>query len=142
MLWIARITVTLALLFSLLMGVQTFFMPEQAALALGFGTDLTDMGWNTFRGDIGAFFLAAAIFTALGLFAGQQIGVCFDPNHLGSPIFRQSVLYGSGIPAHDNGMDGMTGCSGQDPQAGLFYRIVFHFNQNTCTGHILLSPYM
>ncbi|WP_027840739.1 hypothetical protein [Pyruvatibacter mobilis] len=83
MLWIARITVALALLFSLLMGVQTFFMPEQAALALGFGTDLTDMGWNTFRGDIGAFFLAAAIFTALGLFAGRP-----------SALYGAALLYG------------------------------------------------
>lgn len=80
MLWIARIAVTLALLFSLLMGVQTFIMPEQSALALGFGTELPEMGWSTFRGDIGAFFLAAAIFAALGLFAG-----------------RPAVLYGAAL---------------------------------------------
>lgn len=83
MLWIARITVGLGFLFSLLMGVQTFFMPEVSAVALGLGTDLPAMGFNTFRADIGAFFLAAAVFAGLGLFAGRP-----------GAIYGAALLYG------------------------------------------------
>lgn len=83
MLWIARIAVGLAFLFSLMMGVQTFFMPEQSAITLGIGTNLPDLGWNTFRADIGAFFLAAAVFAGLGLFTGRT-----------SAIYGAALLYG------------------------------------------------
>ncbi len=83
MLWIARITVGLGFLFSLLMGVQTFFMPEVSAVTLGLGTDLPALGFNTFRADIGAFFLTAAVFAGLGLFAGRP-----------GAIYGAALLYG------------------------------------------------
>lgn len=79
---LARIAVALAGLFSLAMGLQTFFMPGEAAVALGFGDALPPMGENTFRGDIGAFFLAAAIFTALGLFGRPRV------------LYGAALLYG------------------------------------------------
>ncbi len=83
MLWIARIAVGLAFLFSLLMGLQTYFTPEASAVMLGLGTALPEMGMNTFRADIGAFFLAAAVFAGLGLFAGRT-----------GAIYGAALLYG------------------------------------------------
>lgn len=64
---LARLLALLAGLFSLAMAAQTYVMPEQAAAALGFTGEFAPLGRNTFRADIGAFFMAAAIFTGLGL---------------------------------------------------------------------------
>jgi len=83
MIWIARIAVGLVFAFSLLMGLQTFFTPEASAVTLGLGTALPDLGMNTFRADIGAFFLAAATFAGLGLFAGRT-----------GAIYGAALLYG------------------------------------------------
>ncbi|MEQ8746306.1 hypothetical protein [Pyruvatibacter sp.] len=83
MIWIARIAVGLAGLFSLAMGLQTFFTPEAAAVALGLGSSLPDLGMNTFRADVGAFFLAAATFCIIGLFAGRP-----------GAIYGAALLYG------------------------------------------------
>ncbi|MGD1935444.1 MAG: hypothetical protein ACFB0Z_13235 [Candidatus Phaeomarinobacter sp.] len=58
-------------------------MPEVSAVALGVGTDLPAMGFNTFRADIGDFFLAAAVFSGHGLFAGRP-----------GAIYGAALLYG------------------------------------------------
>jgi len=112
MLWVARILVGLAGLFSIIMGLQTFFVPETSALALGFGTSIPDLGMNTLRADIGAFFLAAAVFCGVGLFSGRPgaiygaallyglaltgrvLGIVMDgaPDGIATPIIVEAVL--------------------------------------------------
>ena len=70
MIWIARIGVVLAGLFSLAMGAMAFASPEQVGTALGIGA-LSPIGVNSMRADLGSFFLASAIACALALFAGR-----------------------------------------------------------------------
>ncbi|MFZ3033740.1 MAG: DUF4345 family protein [Parvibaculum sp.] len=70
MIWVARIGVVLAGLFSLVMGAMAFASPEQLGTALGLGA-LSPIGINSMRADLGAFFLASAIACALALFAGR-----------------------------------------------------------------------
>ena len=106
MIWIARIAVGLVFAFSLLMGLQTFFTPEASAVTLGLGTALPELGMNTFRADIGAFFLAAATFAGrtgaiygaallYGLaLIGRALGVVMDGAPVGveTPIIIEAVL--------------------------------------------------
>lgn len=70
MIWIARICVVLAGLFSLAMGVMAFISPEQLGAALGISA-LSPIGVNSMRADFGSFFLASFIACALALFAGR-----------------------------------------------------------------------
>ena len=70
MIWIARIGVVLAGLFSLAMGAMAFASPEQVGTALGIGA-LSPIGVNSMRADLGSFFLASAIACALAIFAGR-----------------------------------------------------------------------
>lgn len=108
---IARIAAVLAGLFALAMAAQTYLTPDQAAIALGFTADFTAMGLNTFRADFGAFFLAAAIFTALGLagrtqafhaaallfglaFLGRVLGIVLDgaPEGIATPLVVEAAM--------------------------------------------------
>jgi len=70
MIWFARIGVALAGLFSLAMGLVSYFSPEQLEMALGVGA-LSPIGLSSIRGDFGAFFLASALVAGLALFAGR-----------------------------------------------------------------------
>ncbi|MAB14948.1 DUF4345 family protein [Parvibaculum sp.] len=70
MVWIARIAVALVGLFSLAMGLMALASPVQLGTTLGIGA-LTPLGLNALRADLGAFFLASAIASALALFAGR-----------------------------------------------------------------------
>lgn len=70
MIWVARITGTLVLLFSTLLGAVALFNPHQAAESLGLAP-LSDMGRNSVRADIVAFAWTAALLSAGGLFAGR-----------------------------------------------------------------------
>ncbi|MGV8997153.1 MAG: DUF4345 family protein [Parvibaculaceae bacterium] len=68
MVWVARIGVALAGLFSLFMGAQAFLTPVELGQTLGLGA-LTPLGQNALRADMGSFFLASAVAVALALFA-------------------------------------------------------------------------
>ena len=70
MIWVARIGVALAGLFSLALGAKAFIAPEQLGAMLGLAA-LSPLGVNAMRADMGAFFLASAIACALALFAGR-----------------------------------------------------------------------
>ncbi|MGX1198842.1 DUF4345 family protein [Parvibaculum sp. MBR-TMA-1.3b-4.2] len=70
MVWIARIAVALVGLFSLAMGLMALASPVQLGTTLGIGA-LTPLGLNALRADLGAFFLASAIASALALIAGR-----------------------------------------------------------------------
>ena len=67
MVWVARIGVALAGLFSLLMGVQAFLTPVALGQMLGLGA-LSPLGQNALRADLGSFFLASAVAVVLALF--------------------------------------------------------------------------
>ena len=71
MLWVARIAGSLVFLFSLAMGMTTLVDPARMAETLGLAP-LTEMGRNTVRADISAFFLVGAIACAGGLFRGRS----------------------------------------------------------------------
>lgn len=70
MIWIARIAVVLAGLFSLAMGLMAFASPTELGETLGIGA-LSPLGLNSLRADLGAFFLASALAALLALFAGR-----------------------------------------------------------------------
>ncbi len=114
MIWVARIGVVLAGLFSLIMGVMAIVSPTQLGVALGleFSTPLPLLGLNSLRADMGSFFLASAIACVLALFArrphwlwgaaalyalavtGRFIGVVVDgpPAGIIAPIVIELVL--------------------------------------------------
>lgn len=85
MVWIARIAVALAGLFSLAMGLMAFASPAELGEMLGLGA-LSPLGLNSLRADLGAFFLASAIASLLALFAGR-------PNWL----WGAAALYGLAV---------------------------------------------
>ncbi|MDR3499611.1 MAG: DUF4345 family protein [Parvibaculum sp.] len=87
MIWVARIGVALAGLFSLAMGGMAWASPAQLGATLGLGA-LTPLGLNALRADLGAFFLASAIACALALFARR-------PNWL----WGAALLYGLAVTA-------------------------------------------
>lgn len=111
MIWIARIVVALAGLFSLAMGVMAFASPTEAGQALGLGA-LSPLGLNALRADIGSFFLTAALACIVALFAnkpsalwaaaslygvaviGRFIGVIVDgaPEGVAQPIIVELVM--------------------------------------------------
>jgi hypothetical protein len=111
MIWLARICVALAGLFSLAMGATAFLSPEQLGQTLGVGA-LTPLGLNSMRADFGSLFLASAIACGLALFArkpdwllgamtlyliaviGRVIGVAIDgaPADVAQPIIIELVL--------------------------------------------------
>lgn len=70
MLWVARILVGLAGVFSLAMGLNAWIAPQRLGAALGI-TGVGDMGINSLRADLGAFFLASAIVCGAALLAGR-----------------------------------------------------------------------
>tara|TARA_R110002110_G_scaffold84618_4_gene219871 strand:- start:4826 stop:5203 length:378 start_codon:yes stop_codon:yes gene_type:complete len=70
MVWLARIGVALAGVFSLTMGLMAFAAPVQLGETLGIGA-LSPLGLNALRADLGAFFLASALAALLALFAGR-----------------------------------------------------------------------
>ncbi|HEY4344700.1 MAG TPA: DUF4345 family protein [Parvibaculum sp.] len=87
MIWVARIGVALAGLFSLAMGGMAWASPVQLGAMLGLGA-LSPLGLNALRADLGSFFLAAAIACALALFAKR-------PNWL----WGAALLYGLAVTA-------------------------------------------
>lgn len=111
MIWLARICVALAGLFSLAMGAAAFLSPEQLGQTLGVSA-LSPLGLNSMRADFGSFFLASAIACGFALFArkpdwlwgamtlyliaviGRVIGVAIDgaPADVAQPIIIELVL--------------------------------------------------
>ena len=87
MIWLARIGVALAGLFSLAMGGMAWVSPTQLGEMLGLGA-LSPLGLNALRADLGALFLASAIACALALFAKR-------PNWL----WGAATLYGLAVVA-------------------------------------------
>lgn len=87
MIWVARIGVALAGLFSLAMGGMAWASPTQLGAMLGLGA-LSPLGLNALRADLGSFFLASAIACALALFAKR-------PNWL----WGAALLYGLAVTA-------------------------------------------
>jgi len=85
MLWIGRIAGFLVFLFSLAMGLMTLADPARMGEVLGL-TSLTEMGRNTVRADISAFFLASAIACGGGLFTGRS-----------NWFFAAALLYGMAV---------------------------------------------
>lgn len=70
MIWLARVGVTLAGLFSLAMGLFFWADPMKAGGVLGL-TSLDPLGTNSLRADLAAFFLVNFIACALALFHGK-----------------------------------------------------------------------
>ena len=70
MIWLARVGVTLAGLFSLAMGLLFWADPMKAGAVLGL-TSLDPLGTNSLRADLAAFFLVNFIACALALFRGK-----------------------------------------------------------------------
>ena len=113
MIWIARVGVTLAGLFSLAMGLLFWADPMKAGAILGL-TSLDALGTNSLRADLAAFFLVNFIACALALFRGKPhwlygsalvfglavfgrfIGVIVDgpPAGIAQPIIIELVLVG------------------------------------------------
>ena len=111
MIWIARICVVLAGLFSLAMGVMAYVSTEQLGTVLGISA-LSPIGVNSMRADLGAFFLASTIACILALFAGRTswlwgaaalyalavigrfVGVAVDgaPEGIAQPVIIELVL--------------------------------------------------
>lgn len=111
MIWVARIGVVLAGLFSLAMGAMAFLDPTQLGAALGINA-ATPLGLNSIRADLGAFFLASAIACGLALFTrrpnvlwgamtlyliaviGRILGVAIDgaPAGVAQPIIIELVI--------------------------------------------------
>lgn len=87
MIWVVRIGVALAGLFSLAMGGMAWASPTQLGAMLGLGA-LSPLGLNALRADLGSFFLASAIACALALFAKR-------PNWL----WGAALLYGLAVTA-------------------------------------------
>jgi hypothetical protein len=71
MIWIARITTALVLLFCLAMALLAYVDPAKSAEALGMSAQ-TGLGLNTYRADVGALFMVNAIACAGALFAGKR----------------------------------------------------------------------
>lgn len=71
MIWIARITAALVLLFCLAMALLAYVDPAKSAEALGMSAQ-TGLGLNTYRADVGALFMVNAIACMGALFAGKQ----------------------------------------------------------------------
>jgi len=82
LIWIGRLAALLVFLFSLAMGSLALLDPARLGAVLGFA-DLSDMGRNSVRSDIAAFFLANAVASGAALFAGR-----------GSWIYAAALLYG------------------------------------------------
>tara|TARA_R110000782_G_scaffold190785_1_gene280610 strand:+ start:528 stop:965 length:438 start_codon:yes stop_codon:yes gene_type:complete len=113
MIWIARVGVTLAGLFSLAMGLLFWADPMKAGAILGL-TSLDALGTNSLRADLAAFFLVNFIACALALFRGKAhwlygsalvfglavfgrfIGVIVDgpPAGIAQPVIIELVLVG------------------------------------------------
>lgn len=70
MIWLARVGVTLAALFSLAMGLLFWADPMAAGAVLGL-TSLDPLGTNSLRADLAAFFLVNFIACTLALFRGK-----------------------------------------------------------------------
>ena len=70
MIWLARVGVTLAGLFSLAMGLLFWADPMKAGAVLGL-TSLDPLGTNSLRADLAAFFLVNFIACTLALFRGK-----------------------------------------------------------------------
>tara|TARA_R110000787_G_scaffold187716_6_gene299605 strand:+ start:18955 stop:19338 length:384 start_codon:yes stop_codon:yes gene_type:complete len=70
MIWLARVGVMLAGLFSLAMGLLFWASPEKAGAVLGLAS-LDPLGTNSLRADLAAFFLVNFIACALALFRGK-----------------------------------------------------------------------
>lgn len=85
MVWVGRITGALVFLFSLAMGLMTLVDPVRMGEVLGL-TSLSEMGRNTVRADISAFFLASAIACGGGLFTGRS-----------NWFFAAALLYGMAV---------------------------------------------
>lgn len=113
MIWIARVGVTLAGLFSLAMGLLFWADPMKAGAILGL-TSIDALGTNSLRADLAAFFLVNFIACALALFRGKAhwlygsalvfglavsgrfIGVIIDgaPAGIAQPVIIELVLVG------------------------------------------------
>lgn len=111
MIWLARIGVILAGLFSLAMGSMAILSPVDLGNALGLAAQ-GPLGLNSLRADMGSFFLASAIACGLALFAkrpnwlwgaaalyglavtGRFIGVVVEgpPAGISQPIIIELVL--------------------------------------------------
>ena len=85
--WIGRIAGLLVFLFSLAMGLTSLIDPARIAEPLGLAP-LSEMGRNTVRADISAFFLASAIACAGGLFRAKS-----------NWFFGAALLYGMAVTA-------------------------------------------
>lgn len=106
MIWVARIGVVLAGLFSLAMGSMAILSPVDLGNALGLGP-LSPVGLNSLRADMGAFFLASAIACGLALFAKR-------PNWL----WGAAALYGLAVTGR------FIGVVVEGPPAGIIPPIV------------------
>jgi len=113
MIWIARVGVTLAGLFSLAMGLLFWADPAKAGAALGLA-GIDALGTNSLRADLAAFFLVNFIACALALFRGKAhwlygsalvfglavlgrfIGIIADgpPAGIAQPVIIELVLIG------------------------------------------------
>jgi|TARA_R110002020_G_scaffold83397_1_gene206864 predicted signal transduction protein with EAL and GGDEF domain len=70
MIWLARVGVTLAAIFSLAMGLLFWADPMKAGAVLGL-TSLNPLGTNSLRADLAAFFLVTFIACTLALLRGK-----------------------------------------------------------------------
>lgn len=113
MIWIARVGVALAGLFSLAMGLLFWADPARAGSALGLA-GIDALGENSLRADLAAFFLVNFTACALALFRGQAhwlygsalvfglavfgrfIGIIVDgpPPGIAQPVIIELVLIG------------------------------------------------